>query len=215
MTTERDEYVTLITQMSPNRIHVLQMMIDAWEGPISAVIAVNHTRDNPPKPTSSRTIEESQEFDLSQFLSASVPIHRRHHIKIGIYNTTGISRLEYPINKLRNMAWDQANRTPLAFLIDGDFVPSKDAYRNLIHHPLIESYIEDPQKLPSGSKTAFVVSAFDSKKIIHVDDKEDGIRLFRNGTLAPFGFQHHKASNLTKWLSYDRPYCVETTEKER
>lgn len=103
--TINNEFITLTTQLTENREEVLQMIYDVWPGPIVAVVACDFKDGRP-------------EWDKDSFVQKN----NRNNTKIILFNTNNIQMAHYPINYLRNLAWDEV-QTPFVFLLDVDFVP--------------------------------------------------------------------------------------------
>lgn len=189
-----DDYVTLITQFTPERAKMFKMICDAWEGSVSAMVGIIYAPDGTP------------EWSVDAFLKK---FPGRTNIKIQAYNITGLPMVQYPINELRNIAWD-ASTTPFVFLLDVDFVPSLVTHRHLMRTPLLRRYIEHPdEKLPTEN-ISVIVPAFEAKKpISSINDKTHSLELLRRQSINIWGGKHHQASNYGRWMTANNAYCTE------
>ncbi|VDP67041.1 unnamed protein product [Echinostoma caproni] len=107
--------VTLISQMSYQRLHRLEQLVSTWSGPISIALYLT----------------EQEAYNLSIFVAESEILSRRRNIG---YHVMFVEGSMYPINQLRNLALLYA-RTDFVFHLDVDFIPSAnlhDVLQNLI-----------------------------------------------------------------------------------
>ena len=178
--------VTMVTQLSFDRLHTLQRLIDNWDGPIGATI---YMRD-------------SDTMELLRFTSS---ISRRKNVAIHIVYKKGD---RYPINYLRNVAWNYSN-TPYVFLNDADLMPSPNMYQ-LLKQSI--KFSEDDHNI------AFVIPAFET----HVENLSfpenklvlEGRMLYKD--VIPFKWDYHKQAqrptNYKKWMESTQSYSVHWSE---
>ena len=104
--------VTLLTQLSANRMPSLQRLILSWEGPISAAI---YTSD----------ISNVTEFFTNWLKSVN-----RQNVQIHLVEQYNIW---YPVNVMRNVAQDNA-MTQYVFMLDVDFLAMPNLYATVMYH---------------------------------------------------------------------------------
>eukprot|EP00499_Haloplacidia_sp_CaronLabIsolate_P002404 CAMPEP_0196774364 /NCGR_PEP_ID=MMETSP1104-20130614/3351_1 /TAXON_ID=33652 /ORGANISM="Cafeteria sp., Strain Caron Lab Isolate" /LENGTH=587 /DNA_ID=CAMNT_0042144519 /DNA_START=66 /DNA_END=1826 /DNA_ORIENTATION=+ len=136
--------ITLCTQMTVDRTHLLPHISRNWGGPMSVVIFVR---------------EEKEDLVALQKLAASsqsvqdwISVHLVHNVT---------AMFDYPINLLRNVAWEFAP-TDLVFNVDADFVPGPGAQDSLVR--TWRSLVGDAEAAESPydpEKLALVVPAFE------------------------------------------------------
>ncbi|KAG0175642.1 Glycosyltransferase-like 1B [Apophysomyces sp. BC1034] len=107
--------VTLISQFSVNRLETFKNVIQAWDGPISVAVYFTDPDD----------ISAMKAFFSNPNHAA---LYSRVQITVLKPSYGGSEHLRYPINHLRNLAILAASTTHI-FVLDADFVPSKDLYR--------------------------------------------------------------------------------------
>ncbi|XP_013171453.1 PREDICTED: glycosyltransferase-like protein LARGE2 isoform X2 [Papilio xuthus] len=105
--------VTLVLQLSMDRLQFLERLVKYWEGPLSAAIYLSDCEV---------TKFESFIRDWSDTLSS-----RKN---IGYHLVFKHDDVHYPVNYLRNVALENVN-TPYVFLMDVDFVPMAGLYDHL------------------------------------------------------------------------------------
>ena len=181
-----DEYdVTLVTQMTVNRIQTLHTLLKHWNGPVS--IAVYGT--------------ESDVLSFIQYVNKFGTLKGRSNVAIHIvYIRKGYY---HPINYLRNVAWSAA-RSPYVFLIDLDFIPSYGLYHYL--RKATELLMTETQK------RALVVAAFETKHThtAFPNNKAEMVKLAKRRIALRFheNFSGHTAIDYSKWMSASYPYIV-------
>uniref|UniRef100_A0A023F5B6 Putative large catalytic domain has closest similarity to gt8 glycosyltransfer n=1 Tax=Triatoma infestans TaxID=30076 RepID=A0A023F5B6_TRIIF len=179
--------VTLVAQLSMDRLQMVEMMSKHWDGPISLTLYMSDT--------------EAQQF-LSYALSSEV-LNSRKDIGYHIVYKEGNF---YPVNFLRNVALQQVN-TPYAFLTDIDFLPMFGLY----------SYLKKSiQSLDlESSKKALIVPAFETQRYrtTFPRSKAELIRMLDMGTLFTFRYhvwaKGHAPTNYVKWRSATKAYKVQ------
>lgn len=179
--------VTLVSQMSMDRLYMLEGILQHWVGPISLAVYASDA--------------ESWKFldYIHRLKSAWKEWNLCVHL---VYKEDG--RL-YPVNYLRNVALNESN-TPFVFLSDFDFAPTPNLY----------SYLKEAIKVLKlrTLKRALVVPAFESLeyKLSFPQNKETLLSQVSNGKIKPFRLdvweKGHLATNYEKWYSADRPYKI-------
>ncbi|XP_072945492.1 xylosyl- and glucuronyltransferase LARGE2s-like isoform X2 [Epargyreus clarus] len=185
--------VTIVLQLSMDRIQFLERLVKHWEGPISAAIYLsdcevtkleNFIRDSPDTLSTRRNVAYHLVF--------------KH------------DSVHYPVNYLRNVALENV-QTPYVFLMDGDFVPMAGLYDHLRSAiRLINPY---PQK------KCLVVPAFETQRYRASVPRDKAALLARlsilhsDGDVAPFRVREwprgHRATNYSRWTTAVAPYDVE------
>uniref|UniRef100_A0A915IQH9 Uncharacterized protein n=1 Tax=Romanomermis culicivorax TaxID=13658 RepID=A0A915IQH9_ROMCU len=125
--------VTLVTQLSFDRIFMLEPLLNRWNGPASITLYL--------------TDEEAARFQdfmieshiLSSRLDVALHVVYRQEVFFRIYFLSFLTYITnfllhnnfYPVNKLRNIALREVN-TSHVFLSDVDFIPSIGSYEYLL-----------------------------------------------------------------------------------
>uniref|UniRef100_A0A7S3DM86 Uncharacterized protein n=1 Tax=Palpitomonas bilix TaxID=652834 RepID=A0A7S3DM86_9EUKA len=206
--------VTLVTQLTTDRLPMLEMVANQYKGPISAVFYVM-----------------DKEYDfcaLYKLFSSSLNVRKYVylHIVYSPFHNKEASLRSYPVNVLRNIAWSQVS-TPYVFLSDIDMVPSFGLAS------ILKSKLEKRDGCDVGEQCVFVVPAFevnfDKKKSGYPENViEDFQWLIRQGLpatksqLLPYlnskdifqvhyykGKHAHEATDFQKWKTATVPYKVE------
>ncbi|XP_052582514.1 xylosyl- and glucuronyltransferase LARGE2 isoform X5 [Peromyscus californicus insignis] len=131
----RPHDVTLVAQLSMDRLQMLEALCRHWSGPMSLALYL--------------TDAEAQQF--LHFVETSPVLSARKDVAYHIVYRDGPL---YPVNQLRNVALAQA-LTPYVFLSDIDFLPAYSLYDYL------RASIEQLE-LGSRRKAALVVPAFET-----------------------------------------------------
>lgn len=189
-TIERDE-VTLVAQLSMDRLHMVESLCAQWVGPISLALYLS----------------DAEADQVVHFVQNSDLLKQRKNVGYHVVYKEGDY---YPINFLRNVALDNVE-TEFVFLSDVDFLPGLDAYGAL---KKAASYFFSQK--PSDNLRALIVPAFETQRY-RLDEfprtKSDVIHLLDEGTLFTFRYhvwtQGHKATNFAKWRSATTPYKVQ------
>uniref|UniRef100_A0A8C4EDZ9 Glycosyltransferase-like protein LARGE1 n=1 Tax=Dicentrarchus labrax TaxID=13489 RepID=A0A8C4EDZ9_DICLA len=106
--------VTLVAQLSMDRLQMLEAICKHWEGPISLALYLSDA--------------EAQQF--LRYAQGSEVLMSRGNVGYHIVYKEGQF---YPVNLLRNVAMRQVN-TPYMFLSDIDFLPMYGLYEYLRYH---------------------------------------------------------------------------------
>lgn len=145
--------VTLVTQLSVSRLSRFERMLQAWDGPISAAIYL---------------VDEEDIRTLESHLSSPTLSPRWRRVALTIvkpnYSITEealLTRLRYPINRLRNLALALAP-SPYTLVVDVDFVPSPKMHDILSSRaiPLINRPSTRNSRSPTLRRTAIVIPTF-------------------------------------------------------
>ncbi|OXA53187.1 LARGE xylosyl- and glucuronyltransferase 2 [Folsomia candida] len=183
---EDEADVTLVSQLSMDRLQMIESLANHWEGPISLALYMSDT--------------EAQQF-LSFVLSCE-PLAQRKNIGYHIVYKEGSL---YPVNFLRNVALRQVT-TPFVFLIDIDFLPMLALY------PYLKRVIPN-LRMDEGNK-ALVVPAFESLRyrLNFPKSKAELLKMLDVGDLFTFRYhvwaKGHLPTDFTKWRSATTPYRV-------
>ncbi|XP_072153675.1 xylosyl- and glucuronyltransferase LARGE2s [Bemisia tabaci] len=179
--------VTLVAQLSMDRLQMLETLCKHWDGPISLTFYMSDA--------------EAQQF-LSYALNSEF-LNRRKNIGYHIVYKEGNF---YPVNFLRNVALRQVN-TPYVFLTDIDFLPMFNLY----------SYIRRSLQVldVNGGKKALVVPAFETQRyrITFPQSKAELLSMLDMGSLFTFRYhvwtKGHAPTNYAKWKIATTPYKVQ------
>ncbi|XP_076328863.1 xylosyl- and glucuronyltransferase LARGE1-like isoform X1 [Tachypleus tridentatus] len=178
--------VTLVAQLSMDRLQMVEALCKHWDGPISLALYMSDS--------------EVQQF-LSYTLSSEI-LQSRKNVGYHIVYREGPF---YPVNLLRNVALQQVT-TPFLFLTDIDFLPMYGLYdylRKSVSALRLES-----------SKKALVVPAFETQRyrLSFPKSKAELLSMLDMGTLFTFRYhvwtRGHSPTNYAKWRTATTPYKV-------
>uniref|UniRef100_A0A0R3S2F6 Glycosyltransferase-like protein LARGE1 n=1 Tax=Elaeophora elaphi TaxID=1147741 RepID=A0A0R3S2F6_9BILA len=179
--------VILTTQFSMDRLMHFNVLLQYWNGPVSAAVYV----------TDSELPSLIQFFDDTLANRTNVALHAVY--KEGTY---------YPINYLRNVALNSTNDASFVFLTDVDFIPGADLYR-MLHEKLIVTNTN------STNKTAFVVPAFeyvDGRVPMVPLDKDELLTELDAGRIQIFQrnlwSRGHAATDYDYWRRANQEYSI-------
>ncbi|PRD23411.1 UNVERIFIED_CONTAM: large2 [Trichonephila clavipes] len=179
--------VTLVAQLSMDRLQMVEALCKHWEGPISLALYMSDS--------------EVQQF-LSYTLSSEILSSRKnlgYHI---VYRDGPF----YPVNLLRNVALQQVT-TPFVFLTDIDFLPMYGLYEYL-------KKSVSSMGLESSTK-ALIVPAFETQRyrLTFPKSKAELLSMLDMGTLFTFRYhvwtRGHAPTNYAKWRTATTPYRVQ------
>ncbi|XP_026751626.1 xylosyl- and glucuronyltransferase LARGE2s-like [Galleria mellonella] len=180
--------VTLVVQLSMDRLQFLERLVKYWEGPLSAAIYLSDC-----------DVAKFESFisDWSDTLST-----RRN---IGYHLVFKHDSVHYPVNYLRNVALEHVN-TPYVFLMDVDFVPMVGLYEHLRDAIRIIN--------PYPQKKCLVVAAFETQRYRASPPRSKAALVARLAAdVAPFRAREwprgHRATDYSRWASATAPYEVE------
>ncbi|CAH6788215.1 xylosyl- and glucuronyltransferase LARGE2 isoform X2 [Phodopus roborovskii] len=184
----RPHDVTLVAQLSMDRLQMLEALCRHWLGPMSLALYL--------------TDAEAQQF--LHFVETSPVLSARKDVAYHIVYQEG---LLYPVNQLRNVALAQA-LTPYVFLSDIDFLPAYSLYDYL------RASIEQLE-LGSQRKAALVVPAFETLhyRFSFPNSKAELLTLLDAGSLYTFRYhewpQGHAPTDYAHWREAKAPYQVQ------
>ncbi|XP_053200951.1 uncharacterized protein LOC128386023 [Panonychus citri] len=192
-----DHLITLVTQVSMDRISILEKTLSSWNGPVSITIYV-------PVDDPSEGLKDWQRLYLDKKL-------RKLQLTQGSFISLFLcpeNNQIYPINKMRNTAIKNAP-SQFILIVDADFQPSTD---------LEKEFISTIKGMETYDK-AFVVPAFEYVEAPKVNEasprnKEELLQLiFRDDPLVnPFrlleSIDAHKLTNYWKWYSSNKVFPV-------
>ncbi|NXG77613.1 LARG2 glucuronyltransferase, partial [Baryphthengus martii] len=178
--------VTLVAQLSMDRLQMLEAICKHWAGPISLALYMSDA--------------EAQQF--LRYAQASEVLSARRNVAYHIVYKEGQF---YPINLLRNVALANT-QTPYVFLTDIDFLPMYGLYdylRNSIQQ------LELPQR-----KAALIVPAFETLhyRLSFPKSKAELLSMLDMGSLYTFRYhvwpKGHAPTDYAKWRTATVPYRV-------
>ncbi|KFZ49889.1 Glycosyltransferase-like LARGE2, partial [Antrostomus carolinensis] len=178
--------VTLVAQLSMDRLQMLEAICKHWAGPISLALYMSDA--------------EAQQF--LRYAQASEVLSARRNVAYHIVYKEGQF---YPINLLRNVALANT-QTPYVFLTDIDFLPMYVLYdylRNSIQQ------LELPQR-----KAALIVPAFETLhyRLTFPKSKAELLSMLDMGSLYTFRYhvwpKGHAPTDYAKWRTATVPYRV-------
>ncbi|KAM6158844.1 xylosyl- and glucuronyltransferase LARGE2 [Rhynchocyon petersi] len=180
--------VTLVAQLSMDRLQMLEALCSHWLGPMSLALYL--------------TDAEAQQF--LHFVKTSPVLSARLNVAYHVVYREGPL---YPINHLRNVALAQA-RTSHVFLSDIDFLPCYSLYHDL---RASISQLEQGRQ----HKVALVVPAFESPhyRISFPASKAEVLALLDSSSLYTFRYhvwpQGHAPTDYARWREAKAPYRVQ------
>ncbi|XP_044292517.1 LARGE xylosyl- and glucuronyltransferase 2 [Varanus komodoensis] len=179
--------VTLIAQLSMDRLQMLEAICKHWTGPISLALYMSDA--------------EAQQF--LRYAQASEVLSKRRNVAYHIVYREGQF---YPINFLRNVALRNA-QTTYVFLTDVDFLPMYGLY-DYLRTSIVQ--LELPQR-----KAALIVPAFETLhyRLTFPKSKAELLSMLDMGSLYTFRYhvwpQGHAPTDYAKWRTATVPYPVE------
>ncbi|XP_032759627.1 LARGE xylosyl- and glucuronyltransferase 2 isoform X3 [Rattus rattus] len=185
----RPHDVTLVAQLSMDRLQMLEALCRHWRGPMSLALYL--------------TDAEAQQF--LRFVETSPVLSARKDVAYHVVYRDGPL---YPVNQLRNVALAQA-LTPYVFLSDIDFLPAYSLYDYL------RASIEQLALGRRQRKAALVVPAFETLhyRFSFPNSKAELLTLLDAGSLHTFRYhewpQGHASTDYTRWREAQAPYQVQ------
>ncbi|KAM9312623.1 xylosyl- and glucuronyltransferase LARGE1 isoform 3-T3 [Gastrophryne carolinensis] len=179
--------VTLVAQLSMDRLQMLEAICKHWEGPISLALYLSDA--------------EAQQF-LRYAQGSEVLLNRRN---VG-YHIVYKEGQFYPVNLLRNVAMKHVS-TPYMFLSDIDFLPMYGLYESLRKSVV--------QLDMANTKKALIIPAFETLRyrLAFPKSKAELLSMLDMGTLFTFRYhvwtKGHAPTNFAKWRTATTPYKVE------
>lgn len=199
----KDEFdVTLVVQLSMDRLQMLEQLCSLWPGPISLALYLS----------------DMESYQFLQFAQESEILSKRKNIGYHIVYRDGFI---YPINKLRNIALKHLT-TSYVFLTDIDFLPANELYDNIrstlstLKNGDLSQVIDlgpSPGK-DTFNKSVFVIPAFENQryKMELPETKAELMTQLNMGNF--FTFRHqlwprgHAPTNYEIWRVSTKPYRV-------
>ncbi|XP_058937719.1 xylosyl- and glucuronyltransferase LARGE1 isoform X1 [Kogia breviceps] len=185
--TSDDTDVTLVAQLSMDRLQMLEAICKHWEGPISLALYLSDA--------------EAQQF--LRYAQGSEVLMGRHNVAYHIVYKEGQF---YPVNLLRNVAMKHVG-TPYMFLSDIDFLPMYGLYEYL-RKSVIQLDL-------ANTKKVMIVPAFETLRyrLSFPKSKAELLSMLDMGTLFTFRYhvwtKGHAPTNFAKWRTATTPYRVE------
>ena len=176
--------ITLISQLSMDRLQMLEPLCHYWKGPMSVSVYASDT----------------ETIKLSDYINSHECFQQRSNIALHIVYAE--SQL-YPVNYLRNVALDHLS-TRYALLLDIDFVPMVD----------LHDYLLEATRVLGADKRAFIVPAFETHlyKLEFPQNKADLLDMAEAGSIKPFRYDEwpkgHAPTNYQHWKTASHPYRV-------
>lgn len=198
--------VSLVSQLTVDRLGALERMARVWQGPITAALYILRAAD----------------VDHARQLIAESPLLRQHATFVLVHASSGAWAFDnlglYPINTLRNVALN-ATRSEFGLFLDVDFVTSGSAAEA---YALLSSRGYDA--MMRERKRVFVLPAFelvgDAYKnggpVVNIDAMPRSKaalkqavrdRLVQQVHQSKYAPAHH-ATNYTRWYESVEPYSV-------
>ena len=179
--------VTLVTQLTYDRLSIFFQLLNHWKGPVSATLYCT----------------DYEAWQLTEiFRQAESDLQKRKNIAIHVVLKSGE---QFPVNYLRNVAL-LASSTPFVFLSDCDFLTSNNLY------PYLMKAAATLQG-PGAKKRAMIVPAFESlvydfkfpttKLHLLEQCKKGNFQIFHKNW-----FSGHGPTNYNKWSVTRYPYVV-------
>jgi len=186
--------ITLVTQLSMDRLPSLERLVDAWQAPISAAIYVASW--------------SGEEAVLQRYLKRSEAACK--WLTISIIFRRGMAET-YLIQTLRNLAMNLAKGSSI-FLLDVDFIPSPRLAERAVAR--VQLYAKERP----GVKVAFVIPAFEptdkrSPNAYLPADKATLIREREAGLIQPIlhplgEHASHITTNFPRWYATTVDYAI-------
>ena len=181
-----DEFdVTLVAQLSSERILMLERLCRQWDGPMSISFYGS----------------DSDVLELLNFHSSS-SVLQDCTARLGLHVVYKTGEF-YPINYLRNVALDNV-QTPYVFLSDIDFLPMVGLYQ----------YLKEAIKVLGSNNRAFIVPAFETLlyRFTFPANKDELLKMLERRSIFTFRYHVWKAghapTNYEHWKTASVPYKV-------
>lgn len=177
--------VTLVAQMSMDRLHMLGPLCEQWGGPLSIALYAS----------------DADLRELTNHVAALPVLRDSEKLALHVVSKSGN---HYPVNHLRNVALEHA-QTPYVYLSDIDFLPMHGLYY----------YIREAVRVLGENKRALIVPAFESLlyQVDFPRNKTQVLSMLLEGKLFTFRYhvwrQGHSQTNFEHWGRTRRPYKVE------
>ena len=176
--------VTLISQLSMDRLQMLEPLCHHWKGPMSVAVYAS----------------DAEAVKLFNYVTSQKCFQERSNIAMHVVY---VESPFYPVNYLRNVALDHLT-TKYAFLLDIDFLPMPDLHQ----------YLLEATRVLGAEKRALVIPAFETHlyRLDLPHRKPDLLEMVEAGHINPFRHrewpQGHQPTNYEHWKTASRPYRV-------
>ena len=177
--------VTLVAQLSSDRLLMLEKLCQRWDGPMSISFY-----------GSDSDVQEMLKF----YSTSSIFQDCKGRLGLHVVYKTGEF---YPINYLRNVALDNV-QTPYVFLSDIDFLPMTGLYL----------YLKEAIKVLGSDKRTLIVPAFETLlyRFKFPADKGELLKMLKKGSIFTFRYNvwlaGHASTNYDHWKNATVPYRV-------
>lgn len=216
--------VTLVTQLSFERLYMLEGQCDVWNGVISAAVYIPIV--------SGRAVTVELNSNQDPQLADLALVKRKFQEFHGMAEAKGLCKLDlllvsqevesvflsglYPVNAMRNRGLANA-RTDIVLLLDVDFWPAAEL-SELAHLPGKYTSL----LAATEARNAIVLPAFETRdsgdigvevaREAVLEGKDAAVAMFWDGRIKPFhGDRYsagHRATDFKKWLTATRPYSI-------
>ena len=183
-----DHDITLVAQLSMDRVHMLDPLCAHWEGPLGLVLYAS----------------DSEALEFISLVSSRLPLmSRRKNVALHVVYKDPRSRM-YPVNHLRNVALKYVG-TGYVYLSDIDFLPMQGLYHRLQ---------ETLKSMFPKEKEALVVPAFETLlyRVDFPQNKSQLLDMVSKGKIHPFRAdvwpRGHGPTDLEHWSTATKPYGV-------
>jgi len=215
--------VTLVTQLSIDRLHALETQCSIWGAVVSAAVYV---------PLVDNAIV-SEDGDLSgggmeAAIAAIEKFHRKQEnegkcVLDMLLVSEDVVSLRYvglyPVNALRNRAIQLAS-TDIILLLDADFVPNRDLSEDLANPQMYDALHRATSAHQAIVLPAFQILAEGDEghrlALKAAESKDDVVRMMENGRSQGFhmdGFVNgHRATDFEKWSTAEIAYRAQYEE---
>ncbi|CAH1786754.1 unnamed protein product [Owenia fusiformis] len=178
--------ITLVAQLSMDRLQMLETICNHWDGPISLALYMSDA--------------EAQQF--LRYAQGSEILMKRKNVGYHIVYKDGEF---YPVNYLRNVAVENV-KTPYLFLSDIDFLPMYGLYDYLKKSvAMVDMEVK---------KKALIVPAFETQRyrLVFPKSKAELLSMLDMGTLFTFRYhvwpKGHSPTDYAKWQTATTPYQI-------
>lgn len=220
--------VTLVTQLSFERLYMLEGQCDVWDGVISAAVyialvdgqAVTINLESDDMPELKPLDEVRQKFEQFHRLAEQKSLCKLDMQLVSQeVESVWLSAL-YPVNAMRNRAIANA-RTDIILLLDVDFWPATELSRLMRVPDKYESLLQAVNK-----GDAVVIPAYETEdsgdigiavaREAVLGGKDTAVSMFWDGRIKPFHTDRykagHRATDFRKWLVASSPYSINYEE---
>ena len=176
--------VTLVSQLSMDRLQMLGPLCHYWRGPLSVSVYAS----------------DAETVKLFNHVTSHKCFQRRTDFALHIVY---VESPLYPVNYLRNVALDHLS-TKYALLLDIDFLPMPD----------LHDYLLEATRVLGAEKRALVVPAFETHlyRLELPQTKAELLEMMQAQHVNPFRHKEwpkgHQPTNYEHWKTASRPYRV-------